>query len=249
MGGYALKDLGPMIFLILMNKGHLEVGEIAVIALLLIGIVVGVFMLMSPPPQTGGAQPVADNTSTVVSNSSPSVPVPPAKIPQNVSPSVQAQVNESLGQLMDEGMVRADSRFYDARDFVAGNYSINTYRFALGNESNPPDSIPVVKNDVRVSNVLFNGHYVDSLRAFIFRAYILKDLSGPQKIYGTAVFFSNETPLDSLANFTMYYGTDPQGPQELDGCAVLSKNVSLTMSGNETSIYDVSCKYMSAAYP
>src|SRR5208283_127023 len=136
-----------------------------------------------------------------------------------------------------------------SKDIITGNYSINTFRFALGYENNSPDSIPVVKNDARVSNVLFNGHYVDSLRAFIFRAYVLKDLSGPQKIYGTAIFFSNETPLDSLSNFTMYYGTDPQGPQELDGCAVLSKNVSLTMSGNETSIYDVSCKLMTPAYP
>ncbi len=237
-----------------MNNGHLELGEIVVIALLLIGVVAGLFFFMNPFNQTVWVQPPVGNVS--VANNSSAVTVPPVNISLNtsVSPgkvpsSVQVQTNETLAQLMDDGMSRADSRFHNSTAVVSGNYTISTFHFALGDENNSPDSTPLVKNDLRVSQVLFNGHYVDSLRAFIFRAYIPNVLSGPQIIYGTAVFFSNETPLDSSTSFTMYYGTDPQGPQELDGCSVLSKNVSLTASGNAISVYDVSCKFMSAAYP
>jgi hypothetical protein len=91
---------------------------------------------------------------------------------------------------------------------------------------------------------------VDSLRAFIYRTYVIKDLSSPPKIYGTAIFLSNETPLDALnRSFSTYYGTDPKGPQNLEGCSVLSKNISLTMSGNPISVYDVSCKSVFGANP
>ena len=231
-----------------MEKGHLEVGEALVAVLLLIGVVAGLYIMMNQPRHADASGLSAVNDTGIAPNESSAIPEPKTNLSVNPPGPSTAQImtNSSLGQLMDEGVKRADSRFYKGKDLPSGDYRIDAFQWYLGVASNSPDNTSIVKNDLRVSDVRFNDRYVDSLRAFIFKTYVITDLSSAPKLYGTAIFYSDETPLDGFVQnqsaFRVYYGTHPTGPKILDGCVALSKNISVTLNGNPISIYDISCK-------
>ena len=232
-----------------MNKGHMEYWELIIAALLIVGLAAGVFFIMGASG-SGGSAPVANitNQSAAPVSGNNAVPAPsaPSAVAQQPSNTVvPPQSNETLGAMMDDGLNRSDYAFYHGN--VTGQVHISTFRWYLGDLNQLPDSVPVQQNDNRVAYVRFNGKYEDSLRGFVFRIYQITDAAVAPKILVTAIFLSNQTPLDQFkANgtaFTIYYGPHPQGPQLIEGCTP-TWSQQYTVNQSVVTVYDISCKDM-----
>jgi hypothetical protein len=186
-----------------------------------------------PPPQI---QPNATAEAT---------PPPPPPAP---APSLSS---ESIGQLLDDGLARADSRFQAVKGPYV--YDVGAYRWRMsGSDSDPPDLLPVRKNDLNASVIRFPDRYIDSLRGYAFKTYQPQQLAGPMKLFGVAVFLADSTPLDAFVNgtaFDMTYDPHPELSQTLEGCRVLNSTVLETPTGSNIKVYDFSCRLIYGASP
>ncbi len=219
----------------------------AVIVLVLIAAAAALILLQPrpapPPPAQNLTQPLpqpapADNASEVQAPPPPPPPPPP----------VIQQTNESIGQLLDDGLSRGGLRFKALNSSL--DYDIASYRWQMSNSStDAPDAIPLKANDIRASEVRFPDHYIDSLRGFAFTSYEPKQLAGPMKLYGVAVFLANSTQLDDSPYFNATYDPSPMLSQTLEGCMVIQANQTVSPDGNPIRIYDFSCKLIYGANP
>lgn len=239
-----------------MEKGHIELGEVLVIALLIIGLAAGVLLFagMSPPSASGqydkaGLEPVPET---------PEAPQPesnqPTAVPALPEPPVQGEtgnptiVNGTIGSILESSLAEADSRFYSSVE--SGQYEIRTYTWTMGKQNSTPDSIPLALNDLRALDVRFNGRYVDSLRGFAYRVYSDSMNSRPPIIYGTAIFISSSNPLEGLESaIDVHFDPHPEGAQILESCKVLSDSEYETPSGTAIKVYDLQCRVMYGASP
>lgn len=238
-----------------MEKGHVELGEILFVALLVVGLAAAVILLVdgSGAPVSQAADP--GNASQNNSSGATQVqPEPAANVTANepLMPLVDAEppqmTNKSVEQLFQDGLGRADAWFYARAE--SGNYDTKTYGWAMGLANSTPDSIPIKENDLRAVDVRFDTRYVDSLRGFTFRMYSSPGLAAPTKLYGIAIFISNSTPLDAAnKTFDVQYDPYPNGPQIMEECQVISSSVWATPGGSPLSIYDITCKIMYGVYP
>lgn len=166
-----------------------------------------------------------------------------------VSPVIETQ--ETLGGLFDQGMARADSRFYDTDPY--GTYDIRTYRWALPTMDSSPDSVAPRQNDLRAAPVRFNDRYDDSLRGFAYRTFQKANLTGPPLIFGTAVFISDSNMLgafqESGQSFDMRYDPHPERSQTLEDCSIIYSSSMTTHSGTPVKVYDVACRIAYGANP
>lgn len=229
-----------------MTKGHLEFHEILFVTLLVVGLAVGVYVALSvqngstpQPTQELQTQPnvtAPANVSNAVNENASAGPI--------TQPAPESSVdNRTLGELLDDGMTRADTLFYQSAP--SGEVTMDTNRWYVGDLAQPPDSVALKANDLRTADVRFNQRYDSTLRAFAFRIFSVNDSASPPRIYATAVFFSNSSILDPyMANSSgvqVYYGDYPKGAQYLDGCKVLARNESISEAGNAFLVYDLSC--------
>ncbi|MFH0884349.1 MAG: hypothetical protein V1861_01410 [Candidatus Micrarchaeota archaeon] len=235
-----------------MEKGHIELGEILFVALLIIGLAAAVFVFTGQKPvylsepgnatETDAGQPPSEEKSLASNSTNASQPLSqPEGGPLPV-------VNATIGSILEDGLTRGDSRFYSG--VVSGQYDIDTYKWMMGEQNDTPDSIPLKPNDLRAIDVRFNGSYVDSLRGFAFKVYSSPTFSKPPKIYGMAVFISDINPLKGTnSTFKVYYDPHPEGTQILEGCSVLSASEYETVGGSPLEVYDIECKIMYGANP
>jgi hypothetical protein len=235
-----------------MEKGHIELGEILFVALLIIGLAAAVFIFTGQKPVylsepgnatiTAPSEPLQEETPVPGNSTNASKPQPP---PEQVASPV---VNATIGSILEDGLSRADSRFYS--NVETGQYDINTYKWTIGKQNDSPDSIPLTPNDLRALDVRFNSHYVDSLRGFAFRVYSYSGYSSPPKIYGVAAFISDSNPLKGLnSTITIQYDPHPEGSQIIEGCKVLSASEFETAGGTPLEVYDIECQVMYGANP
>ncbi len=193
------------------------------------------------PNQTPPAPGPAPEANTTTMNQTP--PPPPPEVMPAPEPD-----NESIGQLLDDGLARGDARFKALNSTLS--YDIASYRWQLSNSSSDaPDSVPLKANDIRVSIIRFPDHYIDSLRGFAFTTYEPKQLAGPMDLFGVAVFLANSTILDASPGFNATYDPHPELSQTLEGCTILATNQTVTPAGNPIRIYDFSCKLIYGANP
>lgn len=238
-----------------MEKGHVELGEILFVALLVVGLAAAVILLVSGNGAPASQTPEPGNTTrNATPEAPPAQPEPAANTTSNQTqpPVIEAQppnvTNKSMDQLFQDGLDRADTWFYSHAG--SGNYDTKTYGWAMGVANNTPDSIPLKENDMRAADVRFDGRYVDSLRGFTFRMYSSPGFAAPTKLYGIAVFLSNSTPLDAAnKTFVMQYDPYPGGPQVMEGCTVIGSSAWTTTGGSPLTIYDITCKIMYGVYP
>jgi hypothetical protein len=237
-----------------MEKGHVELGEILFVALLVVGLAAAVILLVG-----GNGAPASQTTEpgNTTQNATPEAPPAQAESAANATsnqtqPPVEAQqpnvTNKSMDQLFQDGLERADTWFYSSAG--SGNYDTKTYGWAMGLANGTPDSIPIKENDLRAADVRFDSRYVDSLRGFTFRMYSSPGFAAPTKLYGIAIFTSNSTPLDAAnKTFDVQYDPYPGGPQILEGCQVINSSAWATPGGSPLTIYDITCKIMYGVYP
>ncbi|MEW6036310.1 MAG: hypothetical protein AB1529_06870 [Candidatus Micrarchaeota archaeon] len=226
--------------------GHLGLRELLLVGLLIVGLAAAVFLLFGGRPATPAApEPPPEEPAAAPEDEAPLAAAP--EEPSQAEPEAEANVtNKSVGQLLDEGVLRADSRFY--QEVETGKYDIKAYQWALGSFGMPPDSVPLKENDLRASSVRFDGRYEDSLRGFGFKTYQPQNLSGPPRIYGTAVFLSSPGPLPS-GKFDVEFDPHPEGTQIIEDCTVLTSEELQTGTGAAFTVYDISCKIMYGAFP
>ncbi|MFH0738096.1 MAG: hypothetical protein V1827_05440 [Candidatus Micrarchaeota archaeon] len=231
-----------------MEKGHVEFGELFVIVLLLVGLATAVMLLTDG--NLGVQASAAQEAPHKELSQSASAQEPASEDRPQDAPAYPA-TDLSVGELLDEGLARADSRFYNTDP--DGDYEIRSYRWAMDKLDLAPDSIPLKENDFRASPVRFDGRYDDALRAFAFKTYQKPELRSPPQIYGTAVFLSSETPFDVYASgqepFTITYDPHPERSQDIEGCVVISSSIMSTGSGAVFKVHDVSCKVMYTVNP
>lgn len=210
----------------IMEKGHMGLRELSVLALLIIGLTTAVFLITDGIPTAG--------------------PMEQAVPAQDVT----LQTESTLGELFEQAMARADSRFYDTDP--NGTYDIRTYRWALPSLDEKPDAIPIKQNDLRAAPVRFNDRYDDGLRGFAYRTYQRANLTSPPLIIGTAVFISDPDMLDSYLQsgqaFDIRYDPHPQRSQILEDCSIISSST-MTSSGTPVKVYDVACRIVYGANP
>ena len=186
-----------------------------------------------------------ETNTTTVTEPPPANVTSPANVTPPKSPAIQLETtNRTIGELLEDGLKRADSSFY--KEYPSGNFNIDTFQWTLSSLNESPDSIPVKANDFRVVEIRFPDKYIDSLRGFAFKMYEVVGAIAPKKIFGVAIFLSNSTPLDSYlqGEFTMKYGPHPQGTQIMEGCKILSTQEFLTPNNSSIKLYDFSCKVM-----
>jgi hypothetical protein len=232
-----------------MDAGERNIA-MAVAALIVIA-VIAILLLSGSKPAAPPANQSNNITAAPGQNISPPAnetqPAPAA----NPTPPVAETNNESIGALLSDGLKRGDARFEAEKGPYI--YDMNVYSWRLsGNDSDPPDLMPLKKNDLNVSYIRFPDHYIDSLRGFAFKAYQPQQLAGPMKLFGVAVFLSNETPLDAYISgglFNMNYALHPLEAQTLEGCSILNSTVFLTPTGSNIKVYDFRCKIMYGASP
>jgi hypothetical protein len=233
-----------------MEKGHIELGELLVIAILIAGIAAAAFVL------TGAATPPGAQDDVVAVPSSAAVN---DGVPENASaapadsdeapepaPVAATLTSQSVGELLDDGLGRADARFYTS--VREGTYNIHSYRWAPGALNASADILPLKQNDLRTSSVRFNGRYEDSLRGAAFKTYEVEGLTWPSEIMGVLVFLSEQTQFDSYfsnqSEFTIQYDPHPERIQQMERCRVLESLKLTTEGGSALSVYDFSCKIM-----
>jgi hypothetical protein len=235
----------------LMEKGHIELGEILFVALLAIGLATALIILVDGNGNKAAIPTSADNAPQ---NDTP--PLPPAdwgysanSADNRSAAAVPPQVtNKSTGALVDEGLAHADLWFNSTGPM--GNFDINTFGWAMGLANSTPDSIPIKEKDLRAVEVRFNGRYDDALRAFAFRYYTSPTLSEYPRLYAIAIFISNSTLVDRAnQTFDIQYDPYPEGPQILEGCSVLNSTMQTSAGGSPVKIYDITCKIMYGVYP
>jgi len=236
-----------------MKNGHIELGEVLFVALLIIGLAAAVFIFIGPKPaylsepgnlseSVPGEQQPAEAEQAA---SNQSLPLVPETQPEQAAPRL---ANGTMGAILDEGLSRADTRFYSHVE--TGQYEIKTYKWTMGKQNDSPDSIPIKANDLRALDVRFDGRYTDSLRGFAYRVYSYSGYSSPSKIYGVAAFISDANPLEGLnTTVNVHYDLAPEGAQIIEGCGILSASEYETAAGTPLHVYDIECKVMYGAYP
>lgn len=235
-----------------MEKGHIELGEVLFIALLVIGLATAIIILTDANGNSHTVLPGANNSSDDIAPPDSSFETNGAK--DNASSSVAQEAeplivtNKSIGTLIEEGLLRADSWFYSTSP--QGNFDVDTYGWAMGLANMSPDSIPIKTNDLRAVEVRFGGRYDDALRAFTFRHYTSPTVSEPARIYAIAIFISNSTLIDAAnQTFNINYDPYPGGPQILEGCLARNSSSLMTSGGSHLKVYDITCKIMYGVYP
>ena len=198
--------------------------ELSVLALLIIGLTTAVFLITDGIPTAGPMQ-------------------------QAVPQQVDVQTESSLGEIFEQAMARADSRFYDTDP--NGTYDIRSYRWALPSLDEQPDTIPIKQNDLRAAPVRFNDRYDDGLRGFAYRTYQRANLTGPPLIIGTAVFISDPDMLESYHQsgqaFDIRYDPHPERSQILEDCSIIFSSSMSASSGTGVKVYDVVCRIVYGA--
>jgi hypothetical protein len=172
-------------------------------------------------------------------------PPPPANV---TPPSPQTNVtNKSLGQLLADGLDRAESRFYKVAE--AAEWKVETFQWAMMSPGDLPDAVPLKENDLRASSVRFPDMYIDSLRGFAVRVYSAPDLYPPSKYYATGIFIDDATAIDALESgkIDIKFDFHPERTQILEDCSVVLSENFITPSGTPVKIYDFSCKIMYGA--
>lgn len=201
------------------------------------------------------AAPPQANSSPNATEAAPAAPVPegnatPAPVPApSPEPAAQA-TNASIGDLLDQGLARGDSRFEAEKGGYI--YDINAYRWRYSqSDSDPPDLLMVKANDLNASYIRFPDRYIDAIRGFAFKTYQPQQLAGPMKLFGVAVFLANSTSLDSYGNksFSITYDPHPLRSQTMEGCSILDSTLLQTQSGNIIKVYDFRCKIIYGASP
>ncbi|MFA5187210.1 MAG: hypothetical protein WC551_12095 [Patescibacteria group bacterium] len=235
-----------------MKNGHIELGEILFVALLIIGLAAAAFIFIGPKPaypsvpgnlSENGSDEPQDRTMPAAENQT--LPTQPEPQPVQAAPPL---ANGTMGSILDEGLSRADSLFYSRVE--SGQYEIKTYKWTMGKLNDLPDSIQIKANDIRAVDVRFDGRYSDSLRGFAFRVYSYSGYSSPSKIYGVAAFISDSNPLEGMnASVDVQYDLAPEGAQIIEGCSVLSASEYGTAAGTPLHVYDIECKVMYGANP
>ena len=221
--------------------------------LLLIGLVAVILLTLhlfdaNQPQQnaTNGSQPdnmsppVDKNLSNQTENTNETLlPV--------LQPNEPELTNKTLGELLDDGLGRADSWF--SAQYEPADYSIESFRWTLSPSNQTADSIPIKANDLRASVIRFDMHYIDSLRGFAFTVYKPVAIVAPMKIRGTMVFLSNSTSLQNSSGFFIDYDPHPLRTQRMEGCSISSTENFVTEMGNDITIYDFNCKIMYGESP
>lgn len=235
----------------LMEKGHIELGEILFIALLAIGLATAIIILVDG---NGNPATIPPNPGNASQNATP--PLPPAGLGNasnatNIEPAAAAPppvTNKSTGAFVMDGLARADLWFNSTGP--KGQFDISTHGWAMGLANASPDDIPIKANDLRAVEVRFNGRYDDSLRAFTFRHFTSPTLSEPPRLYAIAIFISDSTLVDRAnQTFDIQYDPYPAGPQILEDCSVRNSSMLEGESGSPIKIYDITCKIMYGVYP
>jgi len=237
-----------------MEKGHIELGEILFVALLVVGLATAILLIVDGKASPITVTPVTGNASQNTTPP-PNQPTPPIDTvnetgnqPVPVAEPTPLVMNESTGTLVEEGLMRADSWFITTAP--KGNFDRDTYGWAMGLANDSPDKIPIKTNDLRAVEVRIDGRYDDSLRAFAFRLYSSSDVSEPARLYAIAVFISNSTLIDSAnSTFGIQYDPYPEGPQILEGCSTRNSSLSITPGGSPVKVYDITCNIMYGVYP
>ena len=239
-----------------MKEGHAEYGEIFVALLLIVAVAAaGIFFLSGTKGDVGSAiVPLPNQTAdTAAPGNASNPPSMTASFNSTGSTSnVTVNVtNETTSQLVDQGIARAMARF--ALDPEHTLYSTVSFPWAIqGNVT--PDSIPIKQNDLRASEMLFDGKYLDSLRGFgLVVSTPSPEIAAPQIIGATAVFLANSTAIDSFSQsgnvFTIKYEPYPSGSQYIEKCKVVGDMDLVSMNGSAYKIYDFDCKDMYPVNP
>lgn len=234
-----------------MEKGHMGFRELLLIGVVIIGFAAAIMILMGSGPDV--QKPVMANESAVEQGNDDSTlqEEPPANNTANGQPAIKESetTNKTMGQILDEGMARADSRFYEEN--LSGKFDIKTYRWAMGRMNESPDGIPLRKNDLLASEIRFNGRYIDSLRGFAFKVFEAEGLTAPPKYFGTMLFLSDSAPMDGYAqntsSFDMQYDPHPELSQILESCTIIGNESLIAPSGAYIYVYDFRCKIMYGA--
>lgn len=229
----------------------IEYVEIAFTIVVVIAIVVGLFLFANSKVP---AYPQNSSNESVLAPPSPP-PIPeeqPEEQPTVQSPPPQIEItNRTIGQLLDDGLDRADLRFYN--ESVSGEYEIDTFKWTLTAMIQSPDNLSLRQNDIRVSVIRFNDRYIDSLRGFAFKVYELKNVIAPKKIFGVAVFLSNNTSLDGYlqnsSELIIDYDPHPERSQIMDECKILAGTDFVTVRNSSIKVYDFSCNLIYGATP
>ena len=231
----------------------MEKRTIAIAAAALLILAVGAALVLGAQPKPTPAapnytqnttQPVPEQNLTGPQNATAPPPPPPA-------PSAPQKSSESIGALLSDGLARADARFEAEKGPYVYDISPYSWRYSTS-DSDPPDLVPVRKNDLNASAIRFPDHYVDSLRGFAFKTYQPQQLAGPMKLFGVAVFLADSTPLDAYVgggSFNMTYDPHPMLSQTLEGCSILNSTALSTESGSNIKVYDFRCKIIYGASP
>jgi hypothetical protein len=240
--------------MMVMEKGHMELGEVLFVALLIVGLAAAVMLVVdggkSPPavpPWNGSAHegaPAPAQPEAAIGEGNGTAPAQPEAQDKSPPPATA----KPAGVILDEGLARADALFYS--NVTSGVYTVKTYRWTMGLENQSPDAIPLKQNDLRAADVRFSGTYLDALRGFAFRHYYTEDLSAPPQLHAVALFISGSTPLDGLnSTFNVQYDPYPGGPQVLEGCSVRNSSVQANGENSTIKVYDLTCRIMYGVYP
>ena len=148
--------------------------------------------------------------------------------------------NKTVGEFLDYGLNWANSEFYAAHP--SGEYSIETYRWIIGNVDMKPNEIPIGNTDLERA-ILFNDERARNIRGFAFRIYTPKD-GGRGEGKGIAVFNAQTTLLDRYyinnqldLNIAFY----PFNKNLFD-CKILEREYYLAGDGSYITIYLFECE-------
>ncbi len=193
------------------KKGDLEISEVLVVFLLLVGMMTAVWVATGE----GG---------------------------YNETDQVKV-TDESVGELLDDGLAVLTQEFYD--ETTEGNYNISIDKWALGDINEPPDSIPVKTIAVPTYPVLFNGRFLENIRGLGVKTYERTDEAQPDNIKVVAIFLEGSDTVDgyyeSGETFDMKYYTYYTERRYMEGCHVRSFFNSMTESGTILKTYYINC--------
>jgi len=228
----------------------MEYREVIIALLLLLGFATAVFFLMANKNPAAGNSPLTTESPNATQQPADTSQPANATPPQNKTPEEQQTqikvTDETIGQLLDAGVARADSAFYSQTS--AGSYDMSSFRWTMGQFNQTPTEIALTKNDLNTAGIRFPDRYDGGLRGIVFKLYEPAESSAPPAIFGTVVFISEPTILDGyLSNkskFSIHYDPHPEGSQVIDGCSIRSVLKLQDPAGNPINIYDLSCQVM-----
>lgn len=193
-----------------MKKGDLELGEIIVVLLLLVGVMTGSMYL------------------GVMAK---------AQIPQD---------NRTMSEMMKEGRMSLDDSFYS--EITDGNYKILSYEWMIGNLNETPDRIELGKEKRMISEILFNGTYVESLRGFTFKSYVPTAIDKQPRVKAFGIFINETNVFDRYLEdgntFSFEYFPYPVDRKKAEGCKVVSAKMYRTANDTIFKTYTFDCDYL-----